>query len=239
MEITTIETTIAEPVPVPEKPTALLMGSGGAKGAFQIGAWEALAEAGMLTDIRAVAGCSVGALNAVLFALGDLAQARMIWHKIQPHDLLARGSDGAFLSRTGLTAVLDALPLERIGENGMDVWVSVHHIEKKQPVFFHLNGLPAADIRTLLMASSAIPHIYAPERYRGAAYMDGSVTPEGDQCIQPVYAAGHRNLIHISLKTQFSVYGGQGTGVMRRGASNLTERWPDCRITVIKPIDFS
>ena len=44
---------------IKKKPTALLLGGGGAKGAFQIGAWQALAEAGMTTDITAVAGRSV------------------------------------------------------------------------------------------------------------------------------------------------------------------------------------
>ena len=62
-----------------QKPTALLLGGGGAKGAFQIGAWQALAEAGLTTDITAVAGCSVGALNAALFAIGDPAYAKRVW----------------------------------------------------------------------------------------------------------------------------------------------------------------
>ena len=104
-----------------QKPTALLLGGGGAKGAFQIGAWEALAESGRLTDIRAAAGCSVGALNAVLFALGDLSYAKQLWQQIQPGDLLARGTEGAFFSRDGLIRMIDRLPLERIHSSGIRV----------------------------------------------------------------------------------------------------------------------
>ena len=43
---------------------ALALEGGGAKGAYQIGAWKALREAGVKID--AVAGTSVGALNGKL-----------------------------------------------------------------------------------------------------------------------------------------------------------------------------
>ena len=213
------------------KPTALLLGGGGAKGAFQIGAWRALAEAGMLTDIRAAAGCSVGALNAVLFAIGDWDFAKNMWEQIQPSDLLAKGSDGAFFSRDGLIRLINQLPLERINDSGIRVHVCVHDIEANQPVYYELNGLPRDSVRTLLLASSAIPHIYAPERYLGRDLMDGSVTPEGDLCIQPVYAQGHRELIAVTLKPNLSLYGGSGVG-----NGNLIQQYADCNFTLIKPL---
>ena len=150
------------------KPTALCLGGGGAKGAFQIGAWQALEEAGLLSDVQAAAGCSVGALNAALFALGDLNYAKQVWESIKPADLLAPGVDGAFFSRDGLIRIIDELPLERISDSKIRVHVSVKHMETGEPVFFELNGLTPASTRTLLLASSAMPHIYAPEHYLGA-----------------------------------------------------------------------
>ncbi len=228
-----MEQTIMTQLP---QPTALLLGAGGAKGAFQIGAWEALEQAGMLRGIRTVAGCSVGALNAALFAIGDLALAREIWHKIQPGDLIARGTEGAFLSRDGLIRTINQLPLDKIRNAPLRVTVSVHHVKSNQPVFFDLNGQTDADIRTLLLASSAIPHVYAPERYLGEEYVDGSATPEGDQCIQPAYAAGHRDMLMVTMRTQFSLYGGQNVGIRRRGSKDLTQAYPDCRFTLIKPL---
>lgn len=213
-----------------KKPTALLLGGGGAKGAFQIGAWQALAEAGMTTDITTVAGCSVGALNAALFAIGDPAYAKRIWEQIQPSDLLARGSDGAFFSRDGLIRMINQLPLEQVSTSKISTYVSVHDTAENQPVFFKLNGLSADAIRTLLLASSAIPHIYAPEHYLGREFMDGSMTPEGDLCVQPAYAEGHRNLLLVSMRPQLSLYGGTSVG-----NSNLFEYYPDCDFTLIKP----
>ena len=222
--------------PTKPHPTALLLGGGGAKGAFQIGAWKALAETDLLSGIRAVAGCSVGALNAVLFALGDLEFAEKLWHEIQPSDLLALGAQGAFFSREGLIRILGQLPLERIRNSPLRIHVSVQHAGSGQPVFFELNGLSDESIRTLLLASSAIPHIYAPVRYLGAEYKDGSGTAEGDMCITPVYSQGHRDMLIVTLRHQFTVYGGQAPGILRSGASDLTTRYPDCRFTLVKPI---
>ena len=60
---------------------ALALEGGGAKGAYQIGAWKALREAGVKID--AVAGTSVGALNGALIVMGDLEKAEAIWENIR------------------------------------------------------------------------------------------------------------------------------------------------------------
>lgn len=49
------------------KEYGLVFDGGGARGAYQIGAWRALSEAGV--KISAVAGTSVGALNGALVEL--------------------------------------------------------------------------------------------------------------------------------------------------------------------------
>ena len=63
------------------RPYALALEGGGAKGAYQIGAWKALREAGVKID--AVAGTSVGALNGALIVMGDLEKAEAIWENIR------------------------------------------------------------------------------------------------------------------------------------------------------------
>jgi hypothetical protein len=59
----------------------LVLGGGGAKGAYQIGCWRALRESGIVT-FEAIAGTSVGALNAVLVAQGEFGEAESIWHNM-------------------------------------------------------------------------------------------------------------------------------------------------------------
>ncbi|MCQ2417552.1 MAG: patatin-like phospholipase family protein [Oscillospiraceae bacterium] len=213
------------------KPTALLLSGGGAKGAFQIGAWKALEEAHLLEDIQMVCGCSVGALNAVLFALGDWKKAKAIWDEIKPSDLLSKGSDGVFFSREGLIRVIDSLPLSQLRFSKIRVIVSIHDIANNQPQFVELNGLPNDEIKTLLLSSSAIPKIFAPEYYHNKQYLDGGVTPEGDLCLTPAYQNGHRNILIVSLRPKLSIYGGSSYG-----NGNLTQEYPDADFLLIKPL---
>lgn len=58
----------------------LVLEGGGAKGAYQIGAWKALREAGV--KIKGVAGASVGSLNGALICMDDLEGAEEIWKNI-------------------------------------------------------------------------------------------------------------------------------------------------------------
>ena len=62
------------------KEYGLVFDGGGARGAYQIGAWKALKEAGV--KINAVAGTSVGALNGALVCMGDVDTAEDIWRKM-------------------------------------------------------------------------------------------------------------------------------------------------------------
>jgi hypothetical protein len=63
-------------------PVALVLGGGGAKGAYQVGCWQALREAGV-ERFDAVAGTSVGALNAVLVAQDDFDTAQRVWREMR------------------------------------------------------------------------------------------------------------------------------------------------------------
>lgn len=55
----------------------LVLSGGGANGAYEIGAWNAINEAGI--KIEAVSGTSVGALNAALFSCGSFNDSLRIW----------------------------------------------------------------------------------------------------------------------------------------------------------------
>lgn len=50
--------------------TGLVLAGGGGKGIYQVGILKSLAEGGLLQDIVAVSGSSIGGINAVLFAEG-------------------------------------------------------------------------------------------------------------------------------------------------------------------------
>ena len=81
--------------------TALVLGGGGAKGAYEIGVMEALEHLGI--RVLSVYGTSIGALNAALYAQGDLALALSVWDSIRLSDVvtpesiaLAEEAEGLF-----------------------------------------------------------------------------------------------------------------------------------------------
>ena len=68
----------------------LAFAGGGGKGAYQIGVWKAMREYRLDTMVAAVAGTSVGGLNAALFVQGDYEKAEYIWEHIQPEQILSK-----------------------------------------------------------------------------------------------------------------------------------------------------
>jgi len=70
----------------PNKTYAIALEGGGARGAYEIGVWKALREAGI--RFNAVSGTSVGALNGALYALGDLEKATACWENISLNQVL-------------------------------------------------------------------------------------------------------------------------------------------------------
>lgn len=76
-----------KPVLDTEKEYGLVLEGGGAKGAYQIGAWKALKEAGI--RIKGIAGTSVGALNGALICMGDLEKAESLWENISYSQIMS------------------------------------------------------------------------------------------------------------------------------------------------------
>ena len=61
-------------------PLGLVLSGGGAKGAYEVGVWQALHEAEIAGDVAAVSGTSIGAVNAALFASWpDPKGAERLW----------------------------------------------------------------------------------------------------------------------------------------------------------------
>jgi len=58
----------------------LVLSGGGAKGAFQIGVWQAMCELGLASRITAISGTSVGAINGGVIAAGnDIGKMKRLW----------------------------------------------------------------------------------------------------------------------------------------------------------------
>ena len=65
---------------------AFVLAGGGSRGAYQIGAWQALREIGY--DFSIVTGTSVGALNGAMIVQGDFEKAKWLWENITLEQVL-------------------------------------------------------------------------------------------------------------------------------------------------------
>ena len=179
---------------------ALALEGGGAKGAYQIGAWKALREAGVKID--AVAGTSVGALNGSLIVMGDLEKAENIWENIRYSQVM--DVDDETMSRLLKGDVkLDELDsvaqqmFEVIKNRGFDVtplrkWISQVVDEKtvrESPVELFIDtfslsdgkllelrakDLPEGALCDMLLASAYLP-VFRSEKLGGKRYADGGL----------------------------------------------------------------
>jgi len=83
--------------------TALVLSGGGAKGAYEVGVYQALEKFGITPYIDAFVGTSVGALNAVLFETSP--NPENVWLTLQSSDLLNLDNEQADNFRTQFSAI--------------------------------------------------------------------------------------------------------------------------------------
>ena len=145
------------------KEYGLVLEGGGAKGAYQIGAWKALKEAGV--KIKGVSGTSVGALNGALICMDDLERAENLWANISysqiinvDDELMGMGKGSVSgVGTGGMATKLIAAELatsagaDMVIANGRDMNV-IHKIIDGQPygTFFCSNEDEAFELKRFL-----------------------------------------------------------------------------------------
>lgn len=202
----------------------LVLCGGGAKGAYQIGAWRALREKG-LDQFDAISGASVGALNAVLWAAGDYDNAYRVWSTLRFSDFVTPSTDGQRIaSREGLRRIIrEHADLAAVRTCPIPIYVNILSAKTMQVEYRLLNGLSDAEIEDLLIASSSIPAVYGKAEVDGEKYWDGGWFIGGDNApVHPLYySEGIRDMVIIEL-----------TG------SEKVDLPPDCRALRVIP-DYS
>jgi NTE family protein len=167
------------------RPLALVLSGGGAVGAVQVGHLLALRELGIYPDL--VVGTSVGAVNGAVVAAdpeGGAARLVAIWSRVrradvfpvQPLHLLASlhtRSAGLLPSRGLVTLVSDHLRETELGRLRVPL-----HVIATDSLTGDLVDLATGRILDALLASSAIPGVFAPVRIDGRALLDGGLVAD-------------------------------------------------------------
>lgn len=189
----------------PSKATGLVLSGGGAKGAYQVGVLKALGEAGLLDDVRYISGDSIGAINAMLYCLGDSDFMYKVWEKINMPEVFEFDPDlfsdnPQLFSRDKVKSMMNDYLKEDIVQNlPYTVYAGVTRLENGQyfPEYMKLNGHTKQEMIDILLASSAMPVIYEAVKINGKEYLDGGLTD--NEPIKPLYDLGVRRFIIIGL----------------------------------------
>lgn len=185
-----------KPVIDTTKEYGLVLEGGGAKGAYQIGAWKALKEANI--RIKGIAGTSVGALNGALICMGDLEKAESLWENILYSQIMSvddKIMEDIFkqkkISRDALKDMMDYIsdggvditPLkeliaecvdeEKIQNSPMDLYIHTFSVDEMRELNVDLKEIEPELIKDFLLASSYIFPIFKSEKLHGKTYIDG------------------------------------------------------------------
>ena len=224
---------------------AIALEGGGAKGAYQVGVWRALQEAGI--RYNAVSGTSVGALNGAMMAMKDLPMAEKLWKDIRfsqvmnvDDETMKRIMNHSFENfgqvkeafRTIRDVVLsggfDTEPLrnlvaehvdeEKLRSSGIEFFLSTYSLSDMKEVDVDARELAPGELQNMLLASAYFP-AFKQEKLGGKHYTDGGVYDAIP--INALVTRGYKNLIVVRI---------YGFGIERR--VKIPE---DVTITTIAP----
>ncbi|MBE6980216.1 MAG: patatin-like phospholipase family protein [Ruminococcaceae bacterium] len=204
---------------------AIALEGGGARGAWQVGAWRALEEAGV--RYNAVSGTSVGAINGALMAMRDLTQAEQIWKDIRFSQIInvsdedmGRIMGGGFENLAQVKSAfqtiktiisdrgLDVEPLknllaERVDEDkirnsGVELFLTTVSVTDRKELEIDVKDLAEGEIKDMIMASAYHP-AFKQAPIGGKTYADGGfydLVP-----ISALVSRGYKDLIVLRLNS--------------------------------------
>lgn len=114
--------------------------------------------------------------------------------------LVGAFSEGMF-SQSGVENIIDSVKLSEEQYGKYDVFTSVTNLNTMKVEFIDWNNqYQFASVKDIILASSALPGIYAFKNVGGVSYADGGTLGHyGNTPIQPLYDKGYRKFIVIYL----------------------------------------
>lgn len=208
-----------EPVLDLSKEYGIVLDGGGARGAYQIGAWKALKEAGV--KVNAVAGTSVGALNGALICMDDIENAETIWNEMTFSKVMDVDDDwmGRLFSRENkFTEVIaeiwrklydggvDVTPLrdlihqmvneDKIRSSGKEFCLLTFSLTDFKELDLNLDDIPDGMLENFLLASAYLLG-FKNEKLDGKRYIDGGVV--NNVPLNSLVKRGYTDIIEIRI----------------------------------------
>jgi len=206
--------------PTREIREAVVFSGGGSLGAAQVGALQALFEAGITPDV--VVGCSVGALNAAFVAV-DPTPARVnelehLWRGMTREAVfpdgrftvarrLASRTDHLYSPAALRALVADCVPVVDLGDTAIPCHIVTTDLLAGEPVWW-----TTGDPVQVLTASACLPGLFPPVALGGSQHVDGGVT-----CPVPAQRAldlGAARVWVLDVAQDFHGWAGEGMSAL-------------------------
>ena len=201
--------------------TALVLGGGGAKGAYEVGAIAALDELGIKAG--SVFGTSVGALHAAMYAQGSMDAAAALWDNIRLSDVVSEESlaiaDDAenifdhpeklleFITRYAQKKGVDVSPLmdilhklideDKIRHSGVHLGIVTTRFPSLAMVEKRLEEMETGSLIDWLMASASCFPIFPMKQVGGDRYIDGGFCDNTP--VEMAVRSGARDIVAIDI----------------------------------------
>ena len=177
------------------RPYGLILAGGGAKGAYQMGAWKALIELGI--QIEAIAGTSIGAINGAYIAQGDYEKALAVWEEAEVvngikieselkstenlfsfsnfpqlfHEIVKNGGVDVSPAKQMITETIDE---DAVRNSNIPLGIVTFQLGGMKPIELFVDEMPEGTLIDYLMASARFPGLnkQGPD---DSSYLDGGV----------------------------------------------------------------
>lgn len=200
-----------------KKEYALALSGGGTRGAYEVGAYKALLEMGV--KINAIAGTSIGALNAAMFISNGIDSALDMYKNITITDVididdsintkkdifdienvfkLAKNyTKNKGLDNTPLKKIIKKeIDIDKIYESDIDFGLVTYSIKSRKPAQVFKEDIKKKDFVKYLLASACFP-IYKAQKIDDEKYFDGFFYD--NMPINMLIEKGYKNIIAIDI----------------------------------------
>lgn len=175
--------------------TALVLGGGGSRGAYEIGVWQALRE--MDIDIHIVTGTSIGAINGAAIAQGDYDMAVRMWNNIETSKVIdVPINEDAPLERkiweiyqnffvnflknggTGVNSLKETLAFfldeQKVRASSVTYGLVTIEMDSKIPHELFIVDIPQGKMIDYILASASIYPAFKPHSINDVRFVDGA-----------------------------------------------------------------
>lgn len=175
---------------------ALVLGGGGAKGAYEIGVWRALIELDIDSKIDIAVGTSIGSLNAAFVAQRDYDKAIEMWKKFDAGKLLHVDNYKALDEKQKTISSMQNVTKDILYEGGVELTEYLETVKKyidenlvrkskiryaavtvditnQKPVEKLLKDMKKGQLAEYITASSSLAPALKPHEIEGVKHIDG------------------------------------------------------------------